>query len=137
MANLDAYLAQRARTPFAYFEHDCARLAADWVLEKTGTDPLAPLRSAGGPLAPKRLLTALRYVRAQGGFIQAGEALLGTSCLGLLARRGDVVLARSGGRIGRVSGYSFGVCTGSHIAAPGTDRIEFLPLSEGVAAWRV
>jgi len=137
MADLDAFIHERRETLFAYFERDCARLAADWVLAKTGTDPLEPLRAAGGPLEPKRLLTALRYVREKGGFQQAGEALLGPSMPGALAGRGDVVLARSGGPIGRVSGYCFGVCTGQHIVAQGTTRLEFLPLTEGVAAWRV
>lgn len=56
---------------------------------------------------------------------------------GLTARRGDVVLARSGGKVGRVSGYSYGICTGAHIVAPGTDRLEFLPITHAEAAWRL
>jgi len=36
-----------------------------------------------------------------------------------------------------VSGYSFGICTGSHIAAPAADRLVFLPLTAGVATWRI
>lgn len=95
-----------------------------------------PLRADDGALVQRRLLTALRRVRAAGGFEAMGNALLGPSKPGLCAQRGDVVLARSGGRIGRVSGHCFGICTGTHIAALGTDRMTFLPLTAAVAAWR-
>jgi hypothetical protein len=135
-ADLDAFIEARRALRFAYFENDCATFAADWVREVRGTDPLAPLRADDGALVPRRLLTALRYVRAAGGFEAACNALLGPSKPGLCAQRGDVVLARSGGRIGRVSGHCFGICTGTHIAALGADRMTFLPLTAAVAAWR-
>lgn len=135
--DLDTFIDARRHTGFAYFEHDCATIAADWVRERRGADPLEPLRGQGGALAPKRLLTALRHVRAAGGFEAIATALLGPSLPGRMAQRGDVVLARSGGRIGRVSGYSFGICTGPHVVAPGTDRLAFLPITDGVAAWRI
>lgn len=142
--DLDTFIHQRRATPFAYFEHDCAHVAADWVREVTGQDVLQALRGTGAPLEGGHLLTALRFVRQAGGgrparesFIAAGEFLLGPSVPGLMARRGDVVLARSGGSVGRVSGYSFGICTGAHIVAPGTDSLEFLPLTAAEAAWRL
>lgn len=135
--DLDTFIDVRRHTGFAYFEHDCASIAADWVRERRGTDPLEPLRAQGGALAPKRLLTALRHVRTAGGFEAAATALLGPPLPGRMAQRGDVVLARSGGRIGRVSGYSFGICTGPHVVAPGNDQLAFLPITEGVAAWRI
>lgn len=136
--DLDAFIDARRHTGFVYFQHDCATIAADWVRERRGTDPLEGLRAPGGVLEPKSLLTALRHVRAAGGFEALASKLLERAALpGRAAQRGDVVLARSGGRIGRVSGHSFGICTGSHIAAPGTDRLVFLPISEGVAAWRI
>ncbi len=137
MRELDEFLQARLERPFAYFEADCARLAADWVLVRTGRDPLAPLRLAGGALEPRRLLPALRYVHAQGGFVAAATALLGDSVLGLMARRGDVVMVRSGRRVGRVSGYAFGVCTGQHVVVPGAHRLVFLGMTAGVAAWRI
>jgi hypothetical protein len=55
----------------------------------------------------------------------------------LMAQRGDIVLALSGRPIGIVSGYSFGICTGTHIVCPDNERLAFLPLSDGVAAWRL
>ncbi len=135
MVHLDEFLSARRDRPFEYFAHDCVHLAADWVLEKTGSDPLAPLRA--DLLDAKNLLAALRYVRAAGGFIAAGERLLGPSLLGLMAQRGDVVLMRSGGRVGRVSGFSFGIATGTHLVGPGLRELEFVPVTDGVAAWRV
>lgn len=136
-ADLDAFIAARRNESFEYFRHDCVHIAADWVLEKTGDDPLADLRGDDSPLGRKQLLGALRIVRSAGGFIQAATQRLGPFLPGLMAQRGDVVLALSGGKIGRVSGYSFGICTGAHVVCPGTDRLEFLPLTSGVAAWRV
>lgn len=135
--DLDAFIDARRSVPFAYFEHDCATIAADWVREATGRDPLAPLRADGGPLGPRRLLTALRYVRAAGGFEAAASRLLGAARPARLAQRGDVVLVHSGRRIGRVAGHAFGLCTGTHIVAPGAQQLVFLPVTAGVAAWRV
>ena len=141
---LDQFIDARRALPFAYFQHDCAHVAADWVREATGHDAMQALRGEAGPLEGQSLLTALRFVRQAGcgapareSFIAAGEFLLGPSEPGLLARRGDVVLARSGGRVGRVSGFSFGICTGPHIVAPGTDCLEFLPITAAEATWRI
>ncbi|VTU32304.1 hypothetical protein H4CHR_02985 [Variovorax sp. PBS-H4] len=135
--DLDTFIAERRNVPFEYFSHDCAGIAADWVKVKTGRDVLEDLRAPGAPLDRKSLLAALRVVRNAGGFIQAGTQRLGPFLPGLMAQRGDVVLALSGGKVGRVSGYSFGICTGTHIVCPGNEKLEFLPLTQGVAAWRV
>ncbi|MET3476300.1 DUF6950 family protein [Variovorax atrisoli] len=135
--NLDDFIAARRDVPFEYFRHDCAHIAADWIIACTGNDPLADLRAADAPLGRKSLLAAMRAVRAAGGFLSAANERLGPSLPGAMAQRGDVVLARSGGKVGRVSGYSFGICTGAHIAAPAVDRLAFLPISKGVATWRI
>ncbi|HEX7865992.1 MAG TPA: hypothetical protein VF555_13655 [Variovorax sp.] len=137
MKNLDDFIAARRSAPFEYFRHDCVHIAADWIIERTGKDPLADLREADAPIGRKSLLAAMRAARAAGGFMSAATARLGTPLPGAMAQRGDVVLARSGGKVGRVSGYSFGICTGSHIAAPAADRLVFLPLIAGVATWRI
>ena len=137
MKELDAFIDARRDRDFAYFERDCATLAADWVQLRTGADPLAPLRLEGGPLASRRLLTALRYVRTRGGLQAAAVELLGPALPGLMACRGDIVLVRSGGRVGLVSGYAFGICTGQNLVAPGQARLMFLGMTAGVAAWRV
>lgn len=134
---LDRFIDARRNTPFEYFTHDCVHIAADWVLASTGQDPLADMRGEAGVLGRRRLLPALRIIRAAGGFEAAASARLGPSKPGLLAQRGDVVLATTGGKIGRVSGYGFGICTGPHIVVPSNDRLVFLPLTAGVAAWHV
>lgn len=135
--NLDDFIAARRSAPFEYFRHDCVHIAADWIIARTGKDPLADLREADAPVGRKNLLAAMRAVRAAGGFMSAASERLGPALPGAMAQRGDVVLARSGGKVGRVSGYSFGICTGSHIAAPAADRLVFLPLTAGVATWRI
>lgn len=135
--NLDAFIDARRSRSFEYFEHDCVHIAADWVLEVTGRDVLADLRAPSGALEKRSLLTALRAVRAAGGFLPAATQRLGPFLPALMAQRGDIVLALSGGPIRNVSGYSFGICTGPNIVCPGNERLEFLPLSSGVAAWRL
>ncbi|SIR06810.1 hypothetical protein [Pseudacidovorax sp. RU35E] len=137
MDELDAFIHLRAGRAFAWWDADCTILAAEWVLQRTGADPLAPLRAEGGMLAGRRLLPALRKVRARGGFAVVASELLGPAMPGLMAQRGDVVLVRSGQRAGRVRGLAFGVCTGANIAAPGAHGIAFLPVTGAEAAWRV
>ncbi|MBB1601586.1 DUF6950 family protein [Variovorax sp. UMC13] len=137
MADLDAFIDARRNTPFEYFLQDCAHIAADWVFAKTGADPLADLRSPGGPFEARNLLAALRLVRAAGGYQAMATQRLGADLPPLLAQRGDVMLVMSGRPVGRVRGFTFGVCTGSHIAAPDNDGLVFLPITSGVAAWRV
>lgn len=135
--NLDAFIDARRSVPFEYFTHDCVHIAADWILECSGRDVLADLRGPGAPLDRRSLLAALRVVEAAGGVLSAAAQRLGPFLPALMAQRGDVVLALSGRKIGRVSGYSFGICTGPHIVCPSNDRLEFLPLDQGVAAWRI
>lgn len=136
-ANLDAFIDARRAAPFAYFEQDCAHIAADWVLAKTGSDPLADLRAPGGAFEARNLLSALRLVRAAGGFAAMASERLGPAISPLMAQRGDVVLIESGRQIGRVRGFTFGVCTGPHIAVPDNDGLVFRPITAGVAAWRI
>ena len=136
-ANLDTFIDGRRAAPFAYFEQDCAHIAADWVLAKTGADPLADLRAPGGAFETRNLLTALRVVRAAGGYAAMATERLGPQLPPLMAQRGDVMLVKSGRAIGVVRGFSFGICTGPHIVAPDNDGLVFLPITMGVAAWRV
>lgn len=134
-ADLDAFIAARRTRAFAYFEHDCAHIAADWVREKTGSDPMADLRVPPG--APRSLLALMRKVRAAGGLAAMAGERLGPAIPPLLARRGDVVLVASGRPVGRVAGFTFGICTGSNIIVPDSDALVFWPPTTGVHAWRV
>ena len=134
---LDQFIMSRRAQVFAYFENDCAGFAADWVAEKTGADPLADLRAAGAPLAERQFLSAWRIVRRAGGLQSAATARLGASKPGLMAQRGDVCLVTNGQPIKGLRGHSFGVCTGGHIAVPGLQGLDFVPVSLGVAAWAI
>lgn len=133
---LDDFLQARAARGFVWFDADCATLAAEWLQLRTGADPLAPLRADGGMLAERHLLHTMRQVRAAGGLQAVAESLLGPAGPGLMAQRGHVVLVRSERLPGRVSGRAFGVCTGTHVAAPGADALVYLPLTMAEAAWR-
>lgn len=133
-ADLDAFIAARRALPFVYFEQDCAHIAADWVLEKTGADPLADLRVPADE--PRSLLALMRHVRAAGGMAAMAAERLGATIPPLMAQRGDIVLVKSGRPIGRVSGYTFGICTGSNVVVPDTNGLVFWPISTGVHAWR-
>lgn len=131
MPLLDDFIAAHRHTPFQWGANDCCTVAADWVLVKTGGDPMHDLRGLDSALQ------AMRRLRALGGFRAAGAARLGSEIPRLTAAVGDVCLVHSGRRIGRASGYSFGVCTGRLIAAPALDGLAFTPITEAVAAWHV
>lgn len=132
MQLLDTFIAAHHFTPFAWGRHDCCTFAADWVLVRTGRDPMAALRGLFSPLA------AMRALRRLGGFVAAADALLGNRLAApALARPGDVCLVSSGRRPGRASGHAFGVCLGSRIAAPGPSQLVLLPITSAEASWRV
>lgn len=82
-------------------------------------------------------MSAMRRLRALGGFRAAGLARLGPLVAPLMAQAGDVCLMPSGRRLGRASGFAFGVCNGRTVALPGLDGLVFAPLTMGIAAWRV
>ena len=128
---LTKHLSERATTPFAWKGNHCGTLAADWVLLKTGVDPMADIRNL------ESALQVLRYMKRMGGAVATGDALLGNRVPPLFAQRGDVCLVPSGGRIGKARGYTFGVCNGSLVAVPGADGVVFVPITEVVATWRV
>lgn len=129
--SLDQFIASRRALPFAYLQHDCAHIAADWVLAKTGSDPMADLRP--GVMPGHGLRAVARVLRSEGGIRASATCRLGAPLPGLMAQRGDVVLVPAG-RPGR---FALGISTGSHIVAPGLTGMVFLPVTEGVAAWRV
>lgn len=132
MKGLDAFIDARRSTPFAWGSHDCATLAADWVLQRTGKDPLADLRGVGlQPLARMRLL------RREGGYVPAADARLGPAQPGAFARRGDVVLMRTGHRGQRMAHRAFGICVGTHAVTTGMQGLVFMPVTQVEAAWRV
>lgn len=116
---------ERRAMPFAWGTNDCTTLAADWVAEMTGADPIADIRGWDDALSARRTIEAL------GGMHEAVSARLGPSVDWMLAQRGDVVLLMLDGR------ETLGVVMGAHAIAPGEDGALLVPLDRAACAWRV
>jgi hypothetical protein len=100
----------RRRMPFTWGGNDCVTLAADWIEQATGTDPIADIRGWTDALS------AARTIEALGGLEAAITARLGEPIPPAFARRGDVVLLDIAGR------ETVGVV---------------VPMGVALAAWRV
>lgn len=125
-AELSAYLARQATTPFAYGRADCALFAAGAVEAICGQDPLADL-----DLAPYTTLKGgLRALRAAGyrAPIDLVDARLPAIPVGQ-ARAGDLVAVRGDG------GLALGIALGAWIAVKTPTGIGHLPISAAVRAW--
>lgn len=118
-----------AHTPaFQWGAADCCTFAARLVLDMTGRDLLAVFR---GKYQTAR--GALRLINAGGGLELLISQRLGPPLARVaLARRGDIVLART-----RAGEPTVGICVGDKIAAQGLAGAVFLPLLAGVTAWSV
>lgn len=127
---LDAFLAERMRRPFVWLENDCITFASDWVLAKTGRDPMADMRG-------RSFKDSLRQLQREGGFAAAADARLGNRINPLSAQDGDVMLLCAGRRQRASSGYTFGICAGPYIVAPGLRGLKFVPITLAEAAWHV
>lgn len=127
---LDALIAARARTAFAWGTHDCCMFAADAVLVQTGSDPAAGLR--GGYETAEQ---AFALVEAHGGLESLVCAALGAAIDPVLAVVGDVVLLPSDGDASSVP--ALGVCIGGHARAAAPRGLVSVPMSSAVRAWRV
>lgn len=123
---LQAFVRERRRMPFAWGSNDCATLAADWVLEATGTDPMYGMR--GGWSDARQ---AMARIAELGGLRQATTDRLGPEILPSLAQRGDVVLIVVGDR------ETLAVCVGEHALGASDAGALLAPMADAVAAWRV
>lgn len=126
---LAAFIEARRRMPFAWGGHDCAMFAADAVVAITGTDPLALWRGsyadeAGAEAALGGLPLAMFMDAA---LLAAGATRVETS----MAQRGDFVILDVGNM------PTCGVCLGGSVAAPGVDRLHFLPMRLIRQAWAI
>lgn len=125
---LIAFRAARARVPFAWGTNDCVTLAADWVIEATGVDPLGDLRGTWSTE-----YGAVRILKSLGGLGAAITHRMGAELDSpSLAQRGDLVLLQVDDNV-----WSCGVVVGTHAIAPGADGILLVPMSRASAAWRV
>ena len=122
---LAAFNQARRRMPFAWGSNDCVTLAADWIEEATGVDPIADIRGWSDALSAGRTIEAL------GGLEAAITARLGDGIAPAFAQRGDVVLLDIAGR------ETVGVVYGTHAMGPGEEGAVMVPMSVALAAWRV
>lgn len=121
---LAAFLDARRGTPFAYGSHDCVLMAADWIVEATGEDPIAEIRGSWNDI--REALRLSEDLRDQ------VTRRLGAEIGPQFARRGDIVLHEETDRPG------LGICVGEKFAAPLTaGGIVLLPMLRAVCAWRV
>lgn len=123
---LAAFVEARREMPFAWGAHDCVTMAADWIEQATGVDPIADLRGWDDALSASRTIESL------GGLKQAVTDRLGAEIPVAFAQRGDVVLHDETDRPG------LGVCVGEWFAAPLEEGgVVLVAMDRAVCAWRV
>lgn len=122
----EAFMAERANTPFAWGTNDCCIFAADCIQAITGTDP-----------APEYLRKhrtekqALRALKSHGGILGIATSVLGQSEPASMACIGDIVLATSAGR------DMLAVCNGSSYVSPGPVGLVYESINLATICWRV
>ncbi|WP_143589608.1 DUF6950 family protein [Thalassospira mesophila] len=118
--------------PFLWGKSDCCLTACDAVLAITGIDPAGELR---GRCHDRR--SAIRVMRDYaGGGVESTVVKAFAACgfadvPPLFARRGDCGLVPSD------DGPALAVCMGKNWAAQGKDGLVYVPLQDGLRAWRV
>lgn len=124
---LDAFIEARRNRPFAWGAHDCVLMAADWVLEATGVDPIEGWRGRW-----KSASQAARMLAQAGGIPGAVTARLGKPLDPVLfAIRGDIALLVHDDR------KTLGVVTDAGLACPGKRSMVIVPITSAEFAWRV
>ena len=122
---LNAFVESCRESPFHWGTHDCCAFAAKAVEAITGEDVFAPWS------AYTDAMSAARLVQSAGGVDAIADRVLGERIGNAFAQRGDVLLLSVDGR------DSLAVCFGGVCAAPGIERLEFLPTGSARCAWRV
>lgn len=134
---LDDFIRTHEAAPFVWGVNDCCTFAADWVMvvRRVG-DPIADVREFGATLAQlepsQAAVRALRWLDEHGGLRALATERLGAPMPGPMAQSGDLALVEHG-----AARLSLGVCVGHHVAAPGPEGLQRVPLSSAIAAWRV
>lgn len=136
-ATLQALLADRLRTPFAWGSHDCCQLA------------LAVQRAITGlPLAVHPYSCALgahRVLRSLGGYVGALRSLgFVQHAHARQAQRGDVVLVLASPGVPTPAqadgahefGCALAIATGDHASAASAVGIVSVPMAHWISAWR-
>jgi hypothetical protein len=125
------FLAESARTPFAYGRRDCGLWMADWVKAVRGVDPAAHLRGRY-----RTELGCARLLRRRGGLVEVARACF--ESVGLVATEkplaGDVGVIRV--MTAKGEGMAGAICTGPRWAVLALGGLISAPATH-VAAWRV
>lgn len=131
---LQEFVGSRVASPFAWGSNDCVSFAAAAVERLTGTAVLAAL---GEPWTDSASAAVLLRAYAGGDLIEATAKLMAEFCCEevppLHAQRGDVVIGVSPS----TGDASAMICLGAEIAGPGLKRLELLPLTDALRAWRI
>lgn len=113
---------------FKWGDNDCCTFANTVYCTMTGRDIMAEFSGTY-----KTAAGAMRALKKH-GFSSIREAVshyCGDEISPRLAQRGDLVM------VIRDGAESMGVCIGAYGAFVGIEKLEFLPMSEAVTAWRV
>ncbi len=137
---LSEFVTERGLAPLVWGVNDCCLLVADWALSATGVDPIPSLR--GRYKTPRGALGVLR--RFGGGDVTAAVETAMAS-LGALevevarAQRGDVMAFEAVPLLFAAAGFDvgLGVCFGALSLAFGEERVEAVPTSKALRAWRL
>jgi hypothetical protein len=144
---LHEFLLARSKQPFAWGVNDCALFAADAVLAMTGVDIADDFRGKYHDEAGAWAL--VRAVTGKGEDVSTAMADAAAWCaekhglpewvdaqgrpLPLMARRGDLVVARNAGRL--IAGIVH--LNGTHVVSVDTDGLKRWPMAAIVRAWSV
>lgn len=122
---LAAFVESRIEAPFVWGVNDCCAFAARAVEVITGREVFADWATYADAAG------AARVVQSAGGVDAIADRVLGARIAAAFAQRGDVVLVEIDGR------QSLAVCLGQVYAAPGVERLAFIPAGGAQCAWRV
>jgi len=126
---LAALIEERRFAPFVWGVHDCAMFAADAVERQTGVDPLAQWR---GTYNSEETGDAILGGVSLTMFMDSALLAVGaTRVEASMSQRGDFVILDVGNM------PTCGVCLGGSVAAPGADRLHFLPPRMIRQAWAI
>jgi hypothetical protein len=120
------------KTPFAWQVHDCVLFAARCVDAQIGTRLEFNIQrdyKYNGPVA------ALRIVTEAGGWEPIISRYLGPSVKPSELEFGDVVLGHAKPPFERTS--LLGICDEDLIIVPGSERLEWLPMSNAMMGWKL
>jgi hypothetical protein len=130
------FLLSRAKTPFAWGQHDCALFAADGVLAMTGVDIAADFRgkytNEASALALIKQLAGGSTVADAAAWCAAKHGLVERE-YPLMAQRGDLVVLEDSGRL--IAGLIH--LSGRHIVAAGETGLKRILITAAKRAWKV